>query len=306
MTVREMQVLFENLIGQYSKEVADRLLTDQIEIYLNHAQTIITNREFVELSLDSNRQNINNKLAKFRNLTKVKKGIVETKQITHGAVTVVAAFLVGDTVTGGTSGATAKVIEVLSGSIIVSPISGTIANGEVITGTSTAVATTTAAPVSYNYTSIPANNSNFYSLVNITDYAYYMFGTCSNTRTDKTEVAFTATCELINIEKVKDYIINDFNKPYIRSPKVALLENGIVLVHDPESTVTTLDITYLRLPKKMTSFTLSGVYANYVNTCELPEEMHREVVEIAVKSAISTNNPQLYQIKQQESIESDT
>lgn len=235
MTVRQMQVLFENLLGQYNKEILDRMQTDEVEIFLNHAQTKLMNREFVEIGTEQEREKINAKLGKFRSLTKVQKAIVA--EVT-------------------------------------------------------------------NLTGIP--NSKFFLLSSATDYMYYILSTSNVTRTDKPSPDFVVDNKLTSLELTKDFINNDFNKPYIRSPFVSLLEEGLVVIHDTETTINTIDLYYLRRAKRLTSYPILGVYTDYVNTSELPEEMHEELVTLAVQSAIAVKEPAKYQINLNESREVNT
>ena len=72
---------------------------------------------------------------------------VQTKRLPHGAVTG-GPFQAGETITGGTSSATAKVLDVQAAYLLVAVLSGTFSATETITGgTSNATATTTSLPV---------------------------------------------------------------------------------------------------------------------------------------------------------------
>lgn len=72
---------------------------------------------------------------------------VQTKRLPHGTVTG-GPFQAGETITGGTSSATGKVLAVQATYLLVAVLSGTFGATETITGgTSNATATTTSAPV---------------------------------------------------------------------------------------------------------------------------------------------------------------
>lgn len=298
MTVREMQVLFENLIGQYNKEMPDRFNTNQIELILNHSQNKILNREFVE-KVQNDAISIRKKLTKFRKLTQVVKNEVELKFMTISGIT--GTFEVGEIITEATSGATGKIVELDGTTLYISNQTGTFTGSLTITGGTSGATATSGTTSSANYTGIP--NSKFFSLVNISNYMYYVMSTSNVDRTDKPTSGFVIDNVLTDVENLKDFINNDFNKPYLPSPIVGVLEDGIVVVHDSETTINNIDLYYLRQPKKMTSYTITDVYANYTNTCELPEEYHEAIVQDAVKTAIFIKEPAKYEITINENAE---
>lgn len=298
MTVREMQVLFENLIGQYNKEMFDRFNTKQIELILNHSQTKILNREFLE-QIQNDSVSIRKKLTKFRKLTQVVRNEVELKSMNITGIS--GTFQVGEIITEATSGATGKVVELNGTTLYISNQTGTFTGSLTITGGTSGATATSGITNSANYTGFP--NSKFFSLINISNYMYYVMSTSNVDRTDKPTSGFVIHNILTDVEDLKDFINNDFNKPYLPSPIVAVLEDGIVVLHDSETTINNIDLYFIRQPKKMTSYTTTGIYANYTNTCELPEEYHEAIVQDAVKTAIFIKDPAKYEITINENAE---
>lgn len=91
---------------------------------------------------------------------------ISSKRITHGTVTG-GPFVVGETITGTTSSATAVIVEVVSGALIVNTVSGTFAASETITGgtsSATATSSTTAVAVSGLATLKTTSGSTYYTL----------------------------------------------------------------------------------------------------------------------------------------------
>ena len=80
------------------------------------------------------------------------------------------------------------------------------------------------------------------------------------------------------------YIQDTINYPFIKRP-VAVLEMGnFEVIYDPEYNPTRIDITYIKKPLVLTSFTpTTGVSTD---TCELTVETHSEIVVLAAELAI--------------------
>lgn len=112
-----------------------------------------------------------------------------------------------------------------------------------------------------------AVNSLFTGLINTEEYNLiggttntsfinnYLFYVNSLTTCQRSDVngTFTIGNKLVNYEDINKYLSTPFNKPYLREPVVVLLENNsMLLIHDGETTVTTLDLIYIRKPKKLT------------------------------------------------------
>jgi hypothetical protein len=148
-----------------------------------------------------------------------------------------------------------------------------------------------------NPTSIP--NSKYFQTNIPTDYLFFVNCTANITRaTINGGVAFNIGTKLIKNVEVNQFIASPYNKPIIREPLVLLIENnGILLIYESGDTLTSIRLTYLRKAKKMTSQTIAGEFVSYVNTCELPEHTHSEIVNLAVAMAYE-NLTGKYQIGQ--------
>lgn len=112
-------------------------------------------------------------------------------------------------------------------------------------------------------------NSEEYNLIGgttntsfINNYLFYVNSLSTCSRSDQTGT-FTIGNKLVNYEDINKYLTTPFNKPYLREPVVVLLENNsMLLIHDAETTITTLDLIYIRKPKRLTSNALSLSLAN--------------------------------------------
>ena len=153
----------------------------------------------------------------------------------------------------------------------------------------------------------PSNISNaVYFSALPSDYMFYVKSFSTVTRTDTTPTGFNTANKLIKSEDSSKYIATPYNNPILREPVAILIgsatgdavDNGILILHDSFTTIVTLDVQYLRKPLKLTSEALAGVYASgYVNTSELPEYLHQEIVTTSVRMITATENPEKYQVK---------
>ena len=104
------------------------------------------------------------------------------------------------------------------------------------------------------------------------------------------------TGDTLHFELLGRYIKDSVNDPYIRRPLVIFYNNGtndkIGFVYGDEFIPVTCDITYIRKPRQLI-YTTPGTYQT--NTCELPEQTHREIVIIAVELLIENIESQRVQ-----------
>lgn len=80
--------------------------------------------------------------------------------------------------------------------------------------------------------------------------------------------------------EIKNLIETDFNIPYIKNPFVYFYENKIAVIHDPYKPVTSIYIKYIKEPKKLVRTNPVGLYET--NVCELPAQVHPEIVALTV------------------------
>ena len=98
----------------------------------------------------------------------------------------------------------------------------------------------------------------------------------------------------IREDDVDKIISTYYNKPILLNPYV-VLNNGnnadedkelyIDIIHDEYTTIKQLDLVYYRKPKKFDVIGVDGV--NILDHCELPENVHMEIVEGAVEMFIT-------------------
>lgn len=101
--------------------------------------------------------------------------------------------------------------------------------------------------------------------------------------------------QTITLDKVKNFIETDYNKPYIENPVLFLKDDRIYIIFDPEDTNTAgykLIIEYIKEPKELVA---SGASGYQVTTSELPEEVHNEIVALAVNMMLETVSPERIQ-----------
>lgn len=109
--------------------------------------------------------------------------------------------------------------------------------------------------------------------------------------------------------------VNYYSNSYIKQPLDIILEVRTVTTIEPfktynvtAKTVDTgvsyngvdydIDMTFIGVPG-ITTFT-GGTVTTVITGCELPEILHKRVVETAVRIATGTTNPEVYQIKYNE------
>jgi hypothetical protein len=105
-------------------------------------------------------------------------------------------------------------------------------------------------------------------------YMYYIDSTLFDSGSSAMNVG-----EPIKITDASKYVKDSINNPYIRRPLPFFYGNKIAFVYGDEFIPTTFTLTYIKKPKQLTYTTVSGYQTN---TCELAEETHREIVDIAI------------------------
>lgn len=111
------------------------------------------------------------------------------------------------------------------------------------------------------------------------------------TEVDKYMVTPNKTIREDDVEKI---ISTYYNKAIMLNPYIVLNSGNnedvskeiyINIVHDEYTVVKKLDLVYYRKPKKFDVIGVDGV--NVLDTCELPENLHMEIVEGAVEMFIT-------------------
>lgn len=80
-------------------------------------------------------------------------------------------------------------------------------------------------------------------------------------------------------EDIKNLIETDFNKPYIKNPFVYFYDNKIGVIYDPYKETSSIYVKFIKKPKTLVR-TAPAEYQT--NVCELPEQVHTEVVALTV------------------------
>jgi len=81
---------------------------------------------------------------------------------------------------------------------------------------------------------------------------------------------------------VRFYETNTNNKPIFPNPKCFLEGNYLLIVPDAYSSISAVDVVYIRDPKTLHLTSDSG---DYTTTCELPEEFHEKIIDLALRLA---------------------
>lgn len=155
-------------------------------------------------------------------------------------------------------------------------------------------------------TSVLSNSDRFSARGTLpADYFLYIRSNSYLTRTYKmasTAPDLTAGSEVITPNKtireddVEKIISTFYNKAILRNPYVVLNageasaepanENVYLnIIHDSYTKVGKIDLVYYRKPKRFDVIGVDNV--NILDTCELPENVHREIVELAVEMFIT-------------------
>jgi hypothetical protein len=80
-------------------------------------------------------------------------------------------------------------------------------------------------------------------------------------------------------EEIINLIETDFNIPYIKNPFVYFYENKMGVIYDPYKPIDSVYIKYIKQPKKLVRTSPAGYETN---VCELPEQVHPEIVALTV------------------------
>jgi len=102
--------------------------------------------------------------------------------------------------------------------------------------------------------------------------------------------------DIIQHERLKDYLKDGINDPYIRRPLVTFYGDKIAFIYGDEFVPTTCDITYLKRPKKLV---LSSPTGYQTTTCELAVHTHPEIAVMAADLVIeNTESPRVQTFEQ--------
>lgn len=106
------------------------------------------------------------------------------------------------------------------------------------------------------------------------DYMFYVNISCKNTAQSLLDEAI-----LIKSSEIKNLVETSRNKPYLKNPYVFLQDNDINIIRDPFRTYDEYSVFYVVKPAVLVR-TSPG--PGQVTTSELPEQVHPEIVALAV------------------------
>lgn len=121
---------------------------------------------------------------------------------------------------------------------------------------------------------------------------YYEFvsGETGLTRTANPVISvkeYVSNQRILTNGQLKRYRVTTYNKPYIREPRIFLRDDFIHILCDHETTLIDQRLVFIRIPDDI--FLDEDDALNNVN-CELPEQVHDEVVEEALKLMVRDLN----------------
>ena|SRR3990167_5141301 len=148
-------------------------------------------------------------------------------------------------------------------------------------------------------------NGVFYDLP--TNFLYSLKEEITSTSSDTCKNNIRVSVKPITEGDYNANINNPLKKPYIQdgdglvwrmdfSKATSTSAKRHELITDGTFTVGTYYIRYIRKPQDIVPFTNDGS-TTAIASCELPEITHRQLIEMAVRIATGTTNPQEYQLK---------
>ena len=294
MTAREMQVEFERIITLMNSdfELKEKLTSDTIFAFLNSAQErFIRNNYLLEDNVQDGTR------AQKKNADSLKGLITRTTLLLNSAVT---ATPVITEVVYSTGNLDSIVINKDINDIVTNKVTTEYGNMYLVGVDQKQKKTIT----TYTYSSdIDVFNTDNTSVRAKLPANYFLY-IRSNSQISKnykieTEIEvesnFVITPNKTIREDDAEKIISTFyNKTILRNPYV-LLNSGneadtvdntyINVIHDEYTTIKKLDLVYYRKPLKFDVIGVDNVLI--LNACELPENVHREIVELAVDMFIT-------------------
>jgi hypothetical protein len=97
---------------------------------------------------------------------------------------------------------------------------------------------------------------------------------------------------LISKNEIGSLIQSERNTPYLKQPYVYLEDNHIYILYDPYKDYDVVKITFVKYPDTLVR---SAPGVNETNTSELPEQVHQEIVALAVSLMLENIESQRFQ-----------
>jgi hypothetical protein len=129
-------------------------------------------------------------------------------------------------------------------------------------------------------------------LQTLADSNTYMFYLRGNAQVSSTKCsAKYVSVRLSQIDDLDKVLADPFSRPTINQPVISFEDGGIYIYADSSFNVNKFKLTYLKKPRLISIF--DGI------DCELPEQMHEEVVALAIElAALGIESPNLRNIQQ--------
>lgn len=294
MTAREMQVEFERIITLMNSdfELKEKLTSDTIFAFLNSAQErFIRNNYLLEDNVQDGTR------AQKKNADSLKGLITRTTLILNSAVTITP---VVTEVAYSTGNLDSIVISKDINDVVTGKVTTEYGNMYLVGVDQKQKKTVT----TYVYASDVDvfNTDNTSARVKLpTNYFLYIRSNSLISKNYKidTEIAVESDFVItpnktIREDDVEKIISTFYNKTILRNPYVVLNSGNeadsvnntyINVIHDEYTTIKKLDLVYYRKPLKFDVIDADNIVI--LDTCELPENVHREIVELAVDMFIT-------------------
>ena len=163
------------------------------------------------------------------------------------------------------------------------PIIATSAGSAMIRLTSTEYFAITDGGATTTFTQIKEAGSQFEYLCPYPDNYYeFVSGESGVTRTANPVITvkeYIPNQRILTDGQLKRYRITTYNKPYIREPRIYLREDFLHVLCDHETTLLDQRLIFVRIPEDI--YLDEADASNNVN-CELPDQVHDEIVEAAL------------------------
>lgn len=306
MTVVEMHIAINTQLHQIDSAVLEDFLAGEIDIYLNRGQLIVlknkVRKEAGVLPEEDLRTIITEEvLVPLLNRTVMPgnpvsmlltvSGVSGTLGIDidqgSGSVAYDEVFATDASVTAAnwvtTHAATLAALGI--------PITATVAGAAFIRLTSTENMTITDGGATMTFTQAKEAGSQFEYLCPYPDNYYeFVSGESGLTRSANPVISvkeYVPNQRILTDGQLKRYRVTTYNRPYIREPRIFLREDFIHILCDNETTLIDQRLTFVRNPDDI--FLDEDDALNNVN-CELPDQVHDEVVEAALSLMVRDLN----------------
>jgi len=123
-----------------------------------------------------------------------------------------------------------------------------------------------------------------------TRFGYYISSSCTLSRSAVPVATSTkVTNEYIDRNQAKDFESNSVNSPIFRNPKVFIEGDDLVIIYDNYTTVTALNLVYVKIPYTLVT---GSPGAGETGSLETREDLDQTIITTAVHLSEIVNNPE--------------